>query len=131
MDEIVLYDGEDMEINASTLYRVFKNEWAFRFGNSRVPKFSIKTAKLFREIIDEQGAQKSVDIIIWAMKNWAYLQSIKKITSLPTAPIVFGFRHDIMGLIDSPIIKKNTVSYDSTKQRENKRPNKNALLYRK
>lgn len=128
---MVLYDGVELDINSSTLYYIFKNEFNFKFESfsCNAPKFSKKTSRLLKELIKEQGEQAAVDIVRFAVHHWVEIQRKTNITSLPTTQAIYGYRSVIMSMMNIP--KYNSVEYNgkgTNKYSKNKRANKNALF---
>lgn len=122
----IIYDGAELEVNASTLYYIYKSEHQLRFDLAKPQKFSAKNAKLLRELIDEQGEDNAVAIIQFAMENWVGVKKVGKISSLPTPNIIFGYRSTILDLMNKP--KVNSVEYGKGGYGKNKRSNKNKLF---
>jgi hypothetical protein len=125
----VLYDGTEYEVTESILYYIFKNEFSFKYNRFQAPKYTQKTSRIFKQLLEEQGEENSVDIVKFGVIHWRDLQRKAKVTGLPTAEALFGYRTTIMSLIIEP--KKNSVEYDGTgkdKYRKHKRTNKNKLF---
>lgn len=124
----VLYDGSEYDINASTLYYIYRNEYVFNFDASKPHKFSAKVARLFRLLIDEQGEETAVDIVKYSCNNWGDIQRVGRVDSLPTPAVIYGFRSTILGIMQKP--KRNAVDYGRNNGK-NSRISKNELFIKK
>lgn len=124
----VLYDGAEYDINASTLYYIYRNEYSFNFDTSKPHKFSAKVARLLRMLIDEQGEDNAVEIVKFSCNNWGEIQRACKVDSMPTPAVIYGFRSTILGIMQKP--QRNSVDYGRS-NKKNTRVSKNELFIKK
>lgn len=118
------YFGRILKPSSTNLYYIYKTEFELKFDGVIAQKYSLKTARQLKLLIDEQGFKNSVDLIIWTIVNWNKVSKELNIKSYPTPQIIYGFRYSILKIMKE--VKSNDTYID--KNEVKKRNSKNVLF---